>query len=55
MQDIRQYVTGNADNNGNGKQTNFGSIIVYLVAGLTAKETNLKPAQKYQYEINTKI
>ena len=50
---IRQYVTGNADNNGNGKQMKFGSIFVYLGAGLTAKETILKPAQIYQYTIST--
>jgi hypothetical protein len=47
-----QYVTGNADSNGNGKQTKFGSIIVYLGAGLTAKETISKPAQIYQYKIS---
>jgi len=37
------------------KQTKFGLITVYLGAGLTAQETILKPAQIYQYKINTKI
>jgi hypothetical protein len=53
MHDTRQYVNGNADRNGNGKQTKFGSIIVNLGAGLTAKEAILKPAPIYQDKINT--
>jgi hypothetical protein len=52
MHDIRQYVTGNADSNGNGKQTKFGSIIVYLGAGLAEKDAILKPAKTHQYKIN---
>jgi len=50
MHDIRQYVTGNTVSSGNGKQTKFGSIIVYLGTGLTAHETILKPAPRYQYK-----